>query len=141
MISRRIVLSLLAAFGAIGLVMTSAVGRSDELVKEISSNGDTGAVFYADNYAACHGPNLKGVNDWRRRDDDGRLKPPPHDASGQTCRHADNQLFTYTKHGGAGAMAKSGLHEFNSGMPAFEDVLADQEFRDVQEEMSRQNLG
>ena len=51
-------------------------------------------------------------------------------------------------------MAKSGVNDFNSGMPAFEDVLTDEEIwavlnfikstwpqkiRDAQSEMSREN--
>lgn len=111
-----------------------------------------GAVLYADNCASCHGAELEGAEDWQSYNPDGTLKPPPHDASGHTWHHSDDQLFTYTKLGGAGAMAD--MPEFKSGMPAFKDILSDdeihavldfikstwpQKIREAQTEMSRRS--
>ncbi len=57
----------------------------------------------------------------------GRLPAPPHDASGHTWHHADQDLFALTKHGPA-PFAPPG---YQSDMPAFADKLTDQEIRDV----------
>jgi len=80
-----------------------------------------GQGVYGEYCAACHGADLKGEADWRRRRPDGTLPPPPHDETGHTWHHPDAQLFAYTKQGGAG-VAPPG---FKSGMPGFEGTLTD----------------
>ena len=39
-----------------------------------------GQQLYAANCASCHGANLEGQPDWRRRNENGRMPAPPHDA-------------------------------------------------------------
>ena len=58
-----------------------------------------GEIIYQEHCASCHGVNLEGQPDWRRRSDDGTLPAPPHDASGHTWHHADTLLFEITKLG------------------------------------------
>lgn len=58
-----------------------------------------GQRVYAGQCAACHGMQLEGQANWRERGPDGRLPAPPHDASGHTWHHPDEQLFQITKHG------------------------------------------
>jgi mono/diheme cytochrome c family protein len=82
-----------------------------------------GARLYADHCAACHGAALEGAADWQVRGPDGRLPAPPHDASGHTWHHPDEQLFYMTKHGVA-ALVGGG---YESDMPGFEGVLTDDE--------------
>ena len=89
-----------------------------------------GKTLYAEHCAACHGADLGGQPDWRSPGPDGRLPAPPHDDSGHTWHHPDRVLFAYTKLGGREALARQGV-EFDSGMPAFADVLSDAEIRDV----------
>jgi mono/diheme cytochrome c family protein len=154
MTRHRVIISILATLGVSAVVMSLVMGEPTETPPVPSSDRAAGALLYAENCASCHGADLEGADDWRGRDADGRLNPPPHDASGHTWHHTDTQIFTYTKLGGAGAMAKSGVNDFNSGMPAFEDVLTDEEIwavlnfikstwpqkiRDAQSEMSREN--
>lgn len=79
-----------------------------------------GHRIYAQQCASCHGANLEGQPDWMRRNVDGRLPAPPHDESGHTWHHADDQLFTITKFGLA-AISPG----YESDMPAFENVLSD----------------
>lgn len=86
-----------------------------------------GKAIYDAQCAACHGANLEGQPDWRTRLPNGRLPAPPHDASGHTWHHADQDLFALTKHGPA-PFAPPG---YQSDMPAFADKLTDQEIRDV----------
>ena len=80
-----------------------------------------GAVVYAEQCAQCHGERLEGAPDWRTRNEDGTLPPPPHDETGHTWHHPDRQLFELVKLGG-GASAPPG---FVSAMPPYQDVLAD----------------
>ena len=81
-----------------------------------------GQQLYAANCASCHGANLEGQPDWRRRNENGRMPAPPHDASGHTWHHADRPLFTITKLG-VGAV----VPDYESDMPAFEGILSDDE--------------
>ncbi|RBI72301.1 cytochrome c [Roseovarius sp. TE539] len=89
-----------------------------------------GEALYAQNCAACHGANLEGQPDWRTPDADGRLPAPPHDETGHTWHHPDRMLFQYTKLGGREALARQGV-KFDSGMPAFGDVLTDREIWNI----------
>lgn len=82
-----------------------------------------GARVYAANCAACHGANLEGQPDWRRRRADGRLPAPPHDVNGHTWHHPGEQLFALTKYGPA-ALAGGG---YQSDMPGYEGTLSDAE--------------
>lgn len=86
----------------------------------------TGQKLYAENCASCHGANLEGQPNWKRRLDNGRMPAPPHDETGHTWHHADRQLFTITKQG-VGAVVPG----YESDMPAFEGVLAAEEIRAV----------
>ncbi|RCK40550.1 cytochrome C [Thalassospira profundimaris] len=81
-----------------------------------------GNDVYAEFCASCHGANLEGQKNWKRRLDTGRMPAPPHDASGHTWRHSDQELFAITKFG-VGAVVPG----YESDMPAFEDVLSDEE--------------
>lgn len=110
-------------FAYLGTVIRGAVtarlgyGTADpENAKQVSR----GAVVYAEHCASCHGAKLEGQPNWRRRNKDGTLPAPPHDASGHTWHHPDDLLFAYTKKGGQ-ALAPEG---FTSNMPAFAGVLS-----------------
>ena len=81
-----------------------------------------GSQVYAQNCASCHGANLEGQPDWRRRLENGRMPAPPHDESGHTWHHSDQDLFDITKLGVGGVVAG-----YESDMPAFEGLLSDQE--------------
>jgi mono/diheme cytochrome c family protein len=85
-----------------------------------------GQEIYAESCASCHGAELEGQPDWRRRLEDGRMPAPPHDDSGHTWHHADRDLFTITKHG-VGAVVPG----YESDMPAFEGLLSDPEIKAV----------
>lgn len=87
---------------------------------------EQGGAIYAESCAACHGANLEGQPDWRRRTEDGRMPAPPHDDSGHTWHHADRDLFTITKRG-VGAVVPG----YESDMPAFEGLLGDDEIKAV----------
>src|SRR6516162_9880338 len=79
-----------------------------------------GKVVYAEHCASCHGANLEGQSNWRKRLPNGRLPAPPHDATGHTWHHSDTQLFDMVKNGTA-AM----LPGYETDMPAYKDALSD----------------
>lgn len=82
-----------------------------------------GKAIYAAHCASCHGADLEGQGNWRERNAAGRLPAPPHDESGHTWHHADAALFKLTKHGPQFVAGP----DYESDMPAFEDVLTDRE--------------
>lgn len=81
-----------------------------------------GSEVYRQNCASCHGNNLQGEEDWQGRDDDGRLRAPPHDATGHTWHHDSDLLFRLTKYGPAKVL---GNPDYTTNMPSYEDVLSD----------------
>ena len=84
---------------------------------------ELGERIYREACVACHGVNLEGQLNWRVRNTDGTLPAPPHDKSGHTWHHPDQELFKYTKFGGA-PIAPPG---FKSAMPGFVNSLTDRE--------------
>lgn len=85
-----------------------------------------GQELYAENCASCHGANLEGQPDWKRRLPNGRMPAPPHDASGHTWHHPDQDLFLITREG-----VDAIVPGYESDMPAFRDILTDDEIRAV----------
>ena len=83
-----------------------------------------GRTIYRQHCAACHGAELQGQADWRTPDAEGYLPAPPHDETGHTWHHPEEQLFRITKLGTAKA-AK--LKDYKTRMPGFEGVLDDDE--------------
>lgn len=78
--------------------------------------GAQGAALYAQHCAMCHGADLAGALNWKKRLPDGSLLPPPHDNSGHTWHHADALLLKIISEGGDPAD--------NSKMPAFKAKLS-----------------
>lgn len=114
------------AVAAVALASPAVVTRADGPSAEVLARGKR---LYAEHCASCHGANLEGQPDWRRRLPSGRLPAPPHDASGHTWHHPDEVLFRITREGPA-ALVGSG---YESDMPAYKDVLSDAEIRAVLE--------
>ena len=86
-----------------------------------------GATVYEQHCAACHGRELEGEPDWRRRKADGMLPAPPHDATGHTWHHSDELLFRLTRDG-LGVIAGE---DYRSAMPAYGGILSDREIWSV----------
>lgn len=83
----------------------------------------SGAEVYATACASCHGTELEGQDDWRRRDEAGYLPAPPHDETGHTWHHPDRMLFEMTKYG----LERFAGDDYRTRMPAFADSLSDEE--------------
>lgn len=86
-----------------------------------------GRQLYARHCAQCHGTELQGEPDWQVRRPSGELPAPPHDASGHTWHHPDQQLFAITKHG----IARFAPADYRTAMPSFVGVLSDGDIRAV----------
>jgi mono/diheme cytochrome c family protein len=86
-----------------------------------------GRKLYDENCAACHGAELEGQANWRARDSNGLLPAPPHDETGHTWHHSDQQLFEITKRGTAALVGSN----YQTAMGPFAEVLSDDEIRAV----------
>ncbi|PLC48633.1 hypothetical protein CR159_17450 [Pollutimonas subterranea] len=84
-----------------------------------------GRAIYANNCAACHGESLQGQPNWRDRMPNGRLPAPPHDKTGHTWHHPDAMLVDMVKNGLV--PGKTAPPSYVSDMPAYRDILSDQE--------------
>ena len=84
----------------------------------------TGARIYAQQCTACHGAKGEGQPNWRERGPDGLLPAPPHDASGHTWHHPDEQLFAITKYGLAKLIKQP---DYRTAMPIYDGMLSDDE--------------
>jgi hypothetical protein len=69
---------------------------------------------------------LQGQPNWQTRLANGRLPAPPHDASGHTWHHSDDQLFTIVKKG-----VSAIVPDYESDMLGFEGMLSDKDIRAV----------
>jgi mono/diheme cytochrome c family protein len=88
---------------------------------------NTGQVIYADHCAACHGAELEGEKDWKKRRADGSLAAPPHDETGHTWHHADELLLQIISQGGQAFMPKGST----SNMPGYSDKISMREISAV----------
>ena len=80
-----------------------------------------GRGLYEEFCASCHGANLEGQENWQVPDLEGYAPAPPHDETGHTWHHPDQQLFMTTKYGTEALVGGS----YRSRMIGFEDVLSD----------------
>lgn len=123
--ARWTVLSFLAV-GVAGAIGSQFVAFEDQAIRipyEDREAIERGATVYMEYCASCHGRELEGQPNWRRRGPDGRLPAPPHDETGHTWHHPDLQLFEVTKYGTA-RFAPPG-HQ--TDMIGFEKILTDEE--------------
>ena len=91
------------------------------------ADSDDGQATYLNNCAACHGEIGEGQPNWRIEGADGHYPAPPHDSTGHTWHHGDGLLFRIAKFGGVSL----NIPNFQSGMPAFQGTLDDEEIREV----------
>lgn len=82
-----------------------------------------GQEIYQEQCASCHGGTLQGEPNWRQRKPSGALPAPPHDPTGHTWHHPDQQLFAIIKKG----IAPFAPQGYVSDMPGFGGVLSDRE--------------
>ncbi len=81
-----------------------------------SAQMQRGNSLFQENCAACHGANAQGLaDDWRIRDSNGNLPPPPLNGTAHTWHHSLDLLDQIIAEGGV-------LYEGN--MPGFSDQLS-----------------
>ncbi|HEY0844275.1 MAG TPA: c-type cytochrome [Noviherbaspirillum sp.] len=115
-----------ASFAWLGNTFAPARGFIDPTDKALVARGKD---VYARHCASCHGANLEGQPEWRKRLQNGRLPAPPHDQTGHTWHHPDPLLFDIVKNGLVpGKTAPKG---YQSDMPAYAGVLSDQDITAV----------
>ena len=83
---------------------------------------ETGATLYAQNCASCHKPNAEGTPDWKTRDANGKLPPPPLNGKAHAWHHPLDVLRQVVRRGGI---------PIGGSMPAFADKLSAQEIDDI----------
>lgn len=104
------------------IINTGSDGLLTHLPEETPELIAAGEDVYVRHCAVCHGDNLQGQENWTEPLTSGLLPAPPHDETGHTWHHADDQLFEVVKYGPAVAM---GDPDYRSAMPAFKDLLGD----------------
>lgn len=130
---RRKSLGAVAAAGAVAVTVWMVSAEGEAADAGLFPYRDAKAVargkeIYGDFCASCHGVNLEGQENWRGgRDEDGLALAPPHDASGHTWHHPDQQLFLIVKHGTEALVGG----DYKSAMIGFQDSLSDAEIREV----------
>ena len=81
-----------------------------------------GEVLYGQYCSSCHRADLSGDPEWKTRNADGSLRPPPHDSTGHTWHHSDALLLSLTRDGSIFP---------ESRMPPFGGTLTDDEITAV----------
>lgn len=81
-----------------------------------------GQALYEQQCAECHGIAGEGEPNWKQPNADGIYPAPPHDSTGHTWHHPDEQLLAIIAQGGTMP---------NSQMPGFADEMREDEMRTV----------
>lgn len=128
----RMLCKLVPAFAAGTLALLLLSGCAGDVRDGVDPH-DAGQIavgerVYHTYCAACHGAGLEGQPEWRRRLPSGRLPAPPHDDSGHTWHHSNAELIAMIRHGMVPPLAPEG---YESDMPAYADILTDDEIRAV----------
>lgn len=74
-----------------------------------------GAVLYREHCAACHKANAEGTTEWRQRDANGNLPPPPLNGTAHAWHHPLDILRSVVRAGG---------QPVGGSMPPFVDKLS-----------------
>lgn len=122
-----IIIALLLGAGAGYFWVLPAVqeSSSDWIAPSTDQARMQGKILYDQHCASCHGVNLEGQPGWRDRMANGRLPAPPHDVSGHTWHHPDDELRSLIRDGLVpGVTAPPG---YESDMPAYGDILTDEQ--------------
>jgi S-disulfanyl-L-cysteine oxidoreductase SoxD len=115
-----------AAFGAAFALRPAAALTHFADATNADSVGE-GRRLYRRACANCHGQRLQGQLLWEARDQFFGRRAPPHDQSGHTWQHSDEELFQITKFGRFSTTPP----EVKSYMPAYAPFLSDDQILSV----------
>lgn len=109
-------------------LLNSGMALANAPAQPSMSQIQQGEAIYRDYCAVCHGPQGEGLSaDWKQRNTQGELPPPPHDETGHTWRHSDEMLYRMIREGWRDPFNKTE----RLTMPAFDQVLSTQEIEAV----------
>ena len=78
-----------------------------------------GQLLFRKNCAVCHGWNAEGtVENWKERDEEGKLPPPPLNGSAHTWHHSTQVLHR---------LIRDGTQNLGGSMPPWKEKLSDEE--------------
>lgn len=89
-----------------------------------TSQVNRGKIVYDKFCSLCHGKELQGQPNWRKRNDNGKLPAPPQNGTGHTWHHADELLFGIVKDG---VVPPYGPPNYKTDMPAWGTTLSDED--------------
>jgi mono/diheme cytochrome c family protein len=115
--------SLLIGLAGLAAVVAAVAIAGVERELETTSVVARGRALYGEHCASCHGAELEGQPNWQTVGPNGKVLAPPHDATGHTWQHTDDELFRLTKFS-VKDVAPDG---YVSDMPAFADKLTDEQ--------------
>lgn len=78
----------------------------------------SGEKLFAENCASCHGKKAEGTREWKKKDANGKLPPPPLDGTAHAWHHPINILRRTVREGSI---------KIGGSMPAFKDRLSEQQ--------------
>jgi mono/diheme cytochrome c family protein len=108
---------------ALGIHSASAAAGSHFADADNPALVANGRATYMTVCASCHGRRLQGQALWQVMDQYAGRRAPPHDGTGHTWQHSDEDLFVETKTG----RFPSAPPRRPTYMPAFGGHLSDQE--------------
>lgn len=114
----------ISALGIVQFFLNQSIAQTGLLVPNDPRVVERGRAVYDANCAQCHGVSLEGQPNWKSPDKEGLMPAPPHDETGHTWHHSDDILFGITK---VGVAKFTGLKDYKSAMPAYENILSDEE--------------
>lgn len=124
-ISIIIALVLGTAAGYFWVLPALQTSQADWIAPSTDQARVQGRILYDQYCASCHGVNLEGQPNWRDRMANGRLPAPPHDVSGHTWHHPDDELRSLIRDGLVpGVTAPAG---YESDMPAYGGILTNEQ--------------
>ena len=115
-------------YAALGSIIVVGVAGGWKLIdyRQAAEHVDLGRSLYLMHCAVCHGASLQGQQNWKEPLPNGRMPAPPHDATGHTWHHSDQELFKITKEG-----LSAVVPDYENDMPAFGARLSDDEISAV----------
>lgn len=121
-LNKAVIAGIIIASAIAVAVVTTPSSALGKIPYQQTKNIVAGQGVYKDNCAGCHGLNLEGQPDWRKRSSEGYLPAPPHDETGHTWHHPDQMLFEFVKFG---PQHFAGLN-YKTIMPPYKDILSDE---------------
>lgn len=110
------------SFAALCLLVGSPIAQPFR-VPDIES----GRQVYQDSCASCHGAEAEGAPEWHKPNAAGELPAPPHDSTGHTWRHSDEDITHMIINGWRDPFNRTE----HLTMPALGAVLDPEEIEDV----------